>query len=156
MNRINQINDVFAVSGWNELNQTVNVPRLIEMTEDEVAISCSEHNAFLMEFIEKKPKTNDEKEIMEMYLQISFVIDVLARNGISHGDITADNVIHGLDGRFYLIDFGMSIYLDTRHLGGLDSSSVTSFPKEDRILLGAWYYYSPKIWYDSRYLVFDL
>ena len=97
MKKINRINDAFEVSGWNELNQTVNVPRLIVCTDDGVEISCSKHQALLMEFIQKKSrsswKENVVKAAKEMYLQLQPTIEILARNGLAHTDMNFNNIL---------------------------------------------------------------
>ena len=126
-----------------ESEQNLTVPQLIARTNDDITIDCERHQAFLMELIESEPTASSLVtgviNAMTMYSQLSFNIDVLARNGISHNDINEENVVFDSYGRYWLIDFGLAS-MDLNHRP-IDSEEEYHYP-----ILGAFFYYSPQMW----------
>lgn len=140
MERINQINDKIP-----DTDPHAAVPRLITLTDDGISINCAQHQAFMMVLLEKKPKTTlAANGVIDAMLtdvelsELSSTIEILARHGISHNDVSISNVLHAVDG-FKLIDFGMAVDL-SRGPGHLNGSNAEQF-------------YSPGLWFVSTKLI---
>lgn len=117
----------------------VHVPRLI--------FSDCQHYYFLMECLERKSRTastaDGVRDAMEMYVQISATIEVLAQNGISHGDLTDSNILHATNGKFYLLDLGSAIDFQRGRGNCLGNWNYPNTARTSHHLLATWYYYSP-------------
>lgn len=69
-----------------------------------------------IDIIKNQDRISIDKWFQEVYLNFSEMLDVLHDNGISHGDITPENIILNENNKFYLVDFELAITNKTKNI----------------------------------------
>lgn len=99
-------------------NRIINVPRMLEIksitTESNITYVCIieqyiQGETLKSRLVKNKLSTKEGIKLLEILLRIAVQLEVL---DVVHRDIKPDNIICGIDGEYYLIDFGIARQLN--------------------------------------------
>ena len=110
----------------------INVPKITHYL-DGIYIDCKYYNAILMQYIHgselSKIGISDTTSMISSLLsEISITIINLIKIGIGHFDINSDNIIRDMNGKWWLIDFGLAKIYNNMY--------------SNKAIIGTWKFYS--------------